>query len=452
MARLAIIGADAAGMTAAATARRRDGDLEIVAFERGGRTSFSACGIPYFVAGLVAEAEALVARSPDEHRANGIDVRTRHEVMSIDLSRRALTVRDLNARQESIEPFDELVIATGATATPPPIPGADATEPARTIDAGERLRDALDLGGHDAVVIGGGYIGLEMAEALVHQGRRVTLVDQAPQLMAGTLDADMAAHVQDAVQGKGIRVLLSVDVEEIELDAAGRPSAVRTSEGTIRADHVIVATGVKPAVDLARDAGLEIGETGALRVDDHQRCVGHDGIYAAGDCVESHHRLLDAAVNIQLGTHANKQGRVAGVNATGGDLAFPGVIGTAISRIGHREIARTGLSEREARDADIDVVASIVQTDTRAAYFPESAAMWVKLVVGAADGRLLGAQIVGAPTAGKRIDTLATAIWAGMTIDDLQWVDLAYAPPMSGVLDPVLIAARAATTTTAARA
>jgi NADPH-dependent 2,4-dienoyl-CoA reductase/sulfur reductase-like enzyme len=451
MSRMAIVGGDAAGMTAAATARRRDPDLEIVAFERGGRTSFSACGIPYYVAGLVEQADDLVARSPAEHRAKGIDVRIRHEVLAIDLDRRELTVRDLNARRESTESFDQLVIATGATATPPPIPGAEATEAVRTIDQGEQLRDALDLGGHDAVVIGGGYIGLEMAEALVHQGRRVTLLDQAAQVMT-TLDADMAAHVQDAAEGKGIRVRLSVDVEAIELDADGVPCAVHTSDGRIRADHVIVATGVKPAVEIARAAGLAIGETGALRVDDHQRCAGHDGVYAAGDCVESHHRLLDAPVNIQLGTHANKQGRIAGENATGGDLAFPGVIGTAITKVCHREVARTGLSEREAVEAGIDVVATIIQSDTRAAYFPGAASLWIKLVVGASDGRLLGAQIVGAPTAGKRIDALAMAIWSGMTVDELQWVDLSYAPPVSGVLDPVLIAARAATTTTAARA
>jgi NADPH-dependent 2,4-dienoyl-CoA reductase/sulfur reductase-like enzyme len=448
---MAIIGGDAAGMTAAATARRRDPDLEIVAFERGGRTSYSACGIPYYVAGLVAEADDLVTRSPAEHRAKGIDVRTRHEVVGIDLARRELTVRDLNAREESTESFDQLVIATGAIATPPPIPGAQATEAVRTIDAGARLRDALDRGGHDAVVIGGGYIGLEMAEALVHQGRRVTLVDQGPQLMT-TLDADMAAHVQDAAEGKGIRVRLSVEVQEVELDADGVPCAVHTSDGRIRADHVIVATGVEPAVGLAREAGIELGETGAIRVDDHQRCPGHDGVFAAGDCVESHHRLLDTAVNIQLGTHANKQGRIAGENATGGDLAFPGVIGTAISRVCHREIARTGLSEREAADAGIDVVTQVVQTETRAGYLPGSAAMWVKLVVRARDGVLLGAQVVGAPTSGKRIDTLAMAVWSGMAVDELQWVDLSYAPPMSGVLDPVLIAARAATTTTAARA
>jgi NADPH-dependent 2,4-dienoyl-CoA reductase/sulfur reductase-like enzyme len=441
--RLVIIGGDAAGMSAAATARRRDRDLEVVAFERGGYTSFSACGIPYHVAGLVEESDDLIARSPDQHRANGIDVRIRSEVLAIDLGRRELTVLDRNARRESTEPFDQLVVATGAQATAPPIPGVEATEPARTIDAGERLSGQLRRGGADAVVVGGGYIGLEMAEALVHRDLRVTLVDRSPQLMT-TLDADMAAHVQDAAEGRGIRVILSADVEEVLLDADGRPRGVRTSDGDLPAHHVVMATGVKPTTEVAAAAGLAIGESGALSVDDHQRCPGHDGVWAAGDCVDSWHRLLQRPVNIQLGTHANKQGRIAGVNATGGDLAFPGVLGTAISRICHREIARTGLSEREAADAGIDVRATTVKTDTRAAYYPGSASMWVKLVVGRDDRRLLGAQIVGSQTAGKRIDTLATCIWTGLTVDEIQWLDLSYAPPVSGVYDPVLVAARVA--------
>ena len=438
--RLAVVGGDAAGMSAAATARRRDRDLEIVAFERGGLTSFSACGIPYYVAGSVGDADDLVARSPDQHRARGIDVRIRHEVTAIDLTARTLTVCDRNARTEATEPFDELVLATGAVATPPPIPGVEATEAARTIDAGMRLREQVLRGGADAVVVGGGYIGLEMAEALVERDLRVTLIDQAPQLMT-TLDPDMAAHVQDAAEGHDIDVRLSVKLEEVLLDDNRRPRGVRTSDGDIRADHVVIATGVRPATTLAEQAGLPIGPTAAIAVDDHQRAG--DGVYAAGDCVESHHRLLDRPVNVQLGTHANKQGRIAGVNLTGGDLAFPGVLGTAITRLCHREVARTGLSAREAAAAGIEVRTTVVESDTRAAYFPDSASMWIKLLC-ATDGRLLGAQIVGAPTAGKRIDTFATAIWAGMTVDELQWVDLSYAPPMSGVLDPVLVAARAA--------
>ena len=439
--RLAIIGGDAAGMSAAATARRRDEDLDIVAFERGPYTSYSACGIPYFVSGLVEEADRLISRSPEEHRANGIDVRTRCEVVAIDLGDRRLTVRS-ETGEESAEPFDQLLVATGAQASRPPIPGAEAIEPAQTVGAAERLRAALERGGRSAVVIGGGYIGLEMAEAFADRGLSVTMIEAAPQVMA-TLDADMAAHVQDAAEAHGVRVVLGASVEEVVLDDAGAPVAVRTSDETVDADHVVIGVGAKPLVDLAEAAGLEVGDSGALRVDDHQRCPGHEGVFAAGDCAESHHRVLDRAVNVQLGTHANKQGRIAGANATGGDLRFPGVIGTAVSKICRYEVGRTGISEGEAADAEIDVVATTIKDRTRAGYYPGAGPIWVKLVAQAGSGRLLGGQIVGVEGAAKRIDVLATAVWAGIPVDELALLDLSYAPPFSGVYDPLLIAARA---------
>jgi NADPH-dependent 2,4-dienoyl-CoA reductase/sulfur reductase-like enzyme len=439
--RLAIIGGDAAGMSAASIARRRDPDLEIVAFERGPYTSYSACGIPYFVGGLVEDADRLISRSPEEHRANGIDVRMRCEVVAIDLGARRLTVRS-ETGEESDEGFDQLVVATGAQASRPPIPGAEAIEPAQTVAAAERLRAALERGGRSAVVVGAGYIGLEMAEAFADRGLQVTMIEQAPQVMV-TLDADMAAHVQDAAEAHGVRVLLGASVEEVVLDDAGAPVAVRTSDETIDADHVVIGVGATPLVDLAEAAGLQVGDSGALRVDDHQRCPGHDGVFAAGDCAESHHRVLDRPVNIQLGTHANKQGRIAGANATGGDLSFPGVIGTAVSKICRYEVGRTGISEREAADAGIDVVSTTIKDRTRAGYYPGAGPIWVKLVAEPASGRLLGGQIVGVEGAAKRIDVLATAVWAGLAVDELALLDLSYAPPFSGVYDPLLIAARA---------
>jgi NADPH-dependent 2,4-dienoyl-CoA reductase/sulfur reductase-like enzyme len=443
--RLAIVGGDAAGMSAASTAKRRDPDLEVVAFERGPYTSYSACGIPYYLGGLFDDSDRLISRSPDEHRANGIEVHARTEVMGIDLAARTLAVRDHQTGEERSEGFDELVIATGAEAVPPPIPGADATEPVRTVDAAERFRAALRRGGEDrhVVVIGGGYIGIEMAEALVQRDIPTTLVEALPQLMS-TLDADMAAHVQDAAEGIGVRVLVGTAVEEVLLDDEGAPRAVRVDGETIDADHVVMATGVKPAVGVAKDAGVELGPSGAVAVDDHQRCPAHDGVYAAGDCAESWHRLLRKPVNIQLGTHANKQGRIAGANATGGDLAFPGVIGTAVSRLCRYEVARTGLSEREAADADIEVVTASVKDRTRAGYFPGAGPIWVKLVCEPETGRLLGGQIVGVEGAAKRIDVLATCVWAGLSVEEIELLDLGYAPPYSGVYDPVLVAARAA--------
>jgi NADPH-dependent 2,4-dienoyl-CoA reductase/sulfur reductase-like enzyme len=438
--RLAIIGGDAGGMSAASIARRRDPDLDIVAFERGEFTSYSACGIPYYVAGLVEDAGRLISRSPRDHRKNGIDVRTGTEVVAIDLAARELTVHD--GGRESREPFDQLVIATGAEAVLPDVPGAEAIEPARTVDAGVRVRAALERGGRCAVVIGAGYIGLEMAEAFVSQGLSVTMIDAAPQVM-GTLDGDMAAHVQEAAECHGIRIVLNAGVEEIVTDGDGVPTEVRTAGDSFPADHVVIGTGARPAVALAQAAGIEVGDSGALRVDDHQRCPGHDGVFAAGDCAESHHRVLDRAVNIQLGTHANKQGRIAGTNATGGDVCFPGVIGTAVSKICRYEVARTGISEREAERAGIDVVSATIEDRTRAGYYPGAGPIWVKLVAEPGSGRLLGGQIVGVEGAAKRIDVLATAIWTGLAVDELALLDLSYAPPFSGVYDPLLIAARA---------
>jgi NADPH-dependent 2,4-dienoyl-CoA reductase/sulfur reductase-like enzyme len=434
--RLAIVGGDAAGMSAASTARRRQPALDVVAFERGPYTSFSACGIPFYVGGLFDDSDRLVTRSPDEHRGRGIEVHTRTTVTAIDLDRRELTVRDQSG-DERREAFDQLVLATGAEAVAPDVPGAETAEPARTIDAAERFRAALGKGGDNAVVIGGGYIGLEMAEALVQRGLRVTLVERAGQVMA-TLDEDMAAHVQDAAEGVGIDVRLGAELQEVS------EHAVRVDGEELPADHVVMATGVRPATGLARDAGLELGDSGALRVDDHQRCPGHEGVFAAGDCVESWHRVLERPMNVQLGTHANKQGRIAGANATGADVAFPGVIGTAASKICRYEVARTGITEREAADAGIEVRAATTKDRTRAGYYPGSGPIWVKLVV-APDGRLLGGQIVGVEGAAKRIDVLAACIWTGMAVDELELIDLSYAPPYSGVYDPVLVAARAAT-------
>jgi NADPH-dependent 2,4-dienoyl-CoA reductase/sulfur reductase-like enzyme len=443
--RLAVVGGDAAGMSAAAIARRRDPDLEIFAFERGPYTSYSACGIPYYVAGELGDVDELVARSPEEFRESGIDTRTFSEVVGIDLDRRRLTVLDLDSRREYEEGFDRLVYATGAEAVPPPIEGADALEPVLKLDSAERFRAEVSHGeARHAVVIGASYLGLEMAEALVKRGLDVVLLDQADQVMT-TLDADMASHIKHAAEGVGIRVLLSTTVEEVVTDEDGRPCLVRTrEEGDLKAEHVVLSTGVRPAVGLAEEAGIELGESGAVRTDDHQRCPGHDGVFSAGDCAESRHRLTGRGVNIQLGTHANKQGRVAGVNASGGDATFPGVIGTAVSRICKYEVARTGLSERDATAEGIEVAAATIKDKTRAGYYPGAGPIWVKLVVEPGEGRILGGQIVGEEGAAKRIDVLATCVWTGLRAAELEQLDLSYAPPFSGVYDPLLRAAHRA--------
>lgn len=445
--RMVIVGGDAAGMSAAMAARRRRGrdDLEIVAFERGPYPSYSACGIPFYLGGIVDPAERLLARTPAEFAEHDVRVALRTEVVAIDLGRRRLTVLDLVTASQNEVGFDTLVYAAGAEAILPDVPGAAACEVIRTVEAAERFRARLDDDevGPTAVVIGAGYIGLEMAEALAHRGLRVSVVDRADQVMT-SLDADVAARVRRAAEGEGIDVYLGVSVDGIELDRDGRPQAVVTSAGTFAAQVVVCSAGVRPAVRIAAAAGLTLGPTGALAVDDHQRCPGHDGVFAAGDCVESHHRVLGRPVNIQLGTHANRQGRIAGTNATGGDVAFGGVLGTAATRVCRTEIARTGLSDREAREAGLDAVSITAADKTKAGYFPEVGEIHTKVTAERGSGRLLGAQIVGAAGSAKRIDVFATALWAGLAVDDLAGADLSYAPPFSGVYDPVVTAARVA--------
>lgn len=445
--RLVVIGGDAAGMSAASQARRRRSpeDLEIVALEKGRYTSYAACGIPYVVGGLVGEPEELVARSPETFRERlSIDARTGQEALEVDLSGRTVRVRDHQGSREYQEPFDQLVMATGAEPTRPPIPGIDAAGilGVQTLDDGEAVEEALKQRTTDrVVVVGGGYIGLEMAEAMLTRGIPVTVVEQEAQPM-GTLDPDMGALVAEELRSAGAEVRLQEPVEAFEV-RNGAVEAVRTSVESISTDVVILGLGTRPRTELAAASGVPLGETGGIITDRRMRTP-VDGVWAAGDCVETFHRVSRKPVAIALGTHANKQGRVAGINLGGGYATFPGVLGTAITRICSAEVARTGLNETEARDVGLEYEAVTVDSTTRAGYFPGAAPMTTKLLAERRSGRLLGAQIVGRDGAAKRIDVLAACLWNGMTVEEMQGMDLSYAPPFSPVWDPVLITARKA--------
>lgn len=444
--RLVVIGGDAAGMSAASQARKRrkPDDLEIIAIERGRRTSYSACGIPYWIGGDVASAEDLVARTPEEFRdRQSIEVLLHHEAVALDLDRRAVVTRAADGARRVID-FDQVVIATGALPRRPNLPGIDApgVYGVQTLDDGEAVRAAVDAGAERAVIVGGGYIGLEMAESLVRRGLTVTMVEAGPQPMS-TIDPDMGALLADAVRGIGIALCLGERVSGIETES-GRARAVVTSERTLPADIVVLGTGVVPNVALARGAGVACGPTGGVRTDAQMRSVSHDGVWAAGDCVETTHRVSLEPVHIALGTHANKQGRVVGINIGGGYATFPGVVGTAVVKVCDLEIARTGLTEREATRAGYRFRTATVESTTRAGYYPGAAPITTKLLAEKRSGRLLGGQIIGREGAAKRIDVLATAVWNGMTVEEMTGLDLSYAPPFAPVWDPVLIAARKA--------
>lgn len=447
--RLIVIGGDAAGMSAASQARRRRDrdDLEIVVFERGHFTSYSACGIPYWISGLVPGPDALIARDPQTFRTEyAMDVRMRHEVTAIDLERREVVARDLEGGGEVRERFDDLMYATGAVPVKPPwaVTDAGGVFGMQTLDDGAALREWLDSEPKPrrAVVVGGGYIGVEIAEALIQRGLSVTLVEAGDQPMA-TVDGDMGELVAEAMRGLGITIRTGLPVTGLE-QRDGRVSAVVTAEGPMPTDVVVLGLGVRPNAALAEAAGLPIGPTGGVRVDRRMRVPGLPGIWAAGDCVETLHRVSGMPVHVPLGTHANKQGRVAGINLGGGYATFAGVIGTAVTKVCDLEVGRTGLREREAMAAGFDFVSVIAESTNRAGYYPGSRPMTVKLLAERPSGRLLGAQIVGWSEAAKRIDTLAVALWNGMTVDDMTSLDLGYAPPYAPVWDPVLIAARKA--------
>jgi len=415
--------------------------LEIVAFERGSHTSYAACGLPYLVGGVVEVPEALVARTPEQHRANGIDVHTRHDVTAIDTQAATVTVRDLDKGLDSVVHYDDLLIATGASGITPPWPGIDAEGvlQLRTLDDAAQVERRLGAGARHAVVVGAGYIGLEVAEGLLARGLAVTVIERLAAPMGAVLDADMAVAVADAMRAAGIDLRLGTAVTGFTV-VDGRVTAVETAAGSVAADLVVIGLGVRANAELARAAGLGVGQAGGIVVDDHLR-TGTPHVWAAGDCVESRHRITGRAVVVALGTHANKQGRAAGTNIAGGDASFGGVLGTAITKFQHLEIARTGLTEHEAAAAGLDAFGITTEAQSRAHYYPGAESMRIKIVAERRTGRLLGAQIVGGQGAGKRIDVLATALWNGMTVQEVGGMDLSYAPPFSPVWDPVLLAA-----------
>ncbi|MGH3476146.1 MAG: FAD-dependent oxidoreductase [Nocardioidaceae bacterium] len=458
--RIVVLGADAAGMSAASQALRvaaRHGErIEVIAFERSHHTSYSACGIPYWVAGDVTNQQALVARTVEQNRRNGIDLRMRQEATAVDVAGRTVEVCDVDAGTASTLDFDEVVVATGAVPVRPDVPGADADGVigVQTLDDGARLLGWLDdvkrrrSAPCRAVVVGAGYIGIEMAEALLRHGCEVRVVDRAPQPMT-TLDPDMGALVRAAIEDLGVDVVTGASLLGFEVESKDDNCRVRmvvTDRASYDADVVVLGMGVRPNTDIAAAAGLPTGTHRGISTDPRMAVLGHDGVWAAGDCVESFDRVSQRWVHVALGTHANKQGRVLGTNLGGGYATFPGIVGTAASKICDLEIARTGLREADALEAGFRYVVGRVESTTRAGYFPGSKPVTVKVLAEQGTGRLLGVQIVGQGAgSAQRIDACAIALWNEMTAADLVMADLSYAPPFSPVWDPVQIAARRAT-------
>lgn len=432
--RILVIGAVAAGTSAAAKARRNDENAQIVIYEKDGDISYSGCGMPYYLGGEVQSAEQLTPRDAAFFKSKyNVDVLIRHEVLRVRPETKQLEVKNLATGEVFFDTYDKLVVATGAVATVPPIKGAEAAHvfTLRNIADVRRIKSFIDeQSPKTAAIIGTGFIGLEVCESLAHIGIDVTLVEKLEQVTP-RLDADMAVYVQRHIEKKGVAVYTGATVSEITQDG------VMLEDGeTIPADMVLISTGVRPNVALAKEAGIMLGETGAIKVDERMHTSVPD-IYACGDCIEQFHVVTGKPVYCPLGSTANKTGRIAGDVMTGGDLVFRGILGTGIFRIFDLAVAHTGLSEAEARALGYDVTVCHNTKPSKPEYMG-GGEMVIKAVADNADGRVLGAQIVGTEGVDKRIDVFVTAITFGAKAEDLFHLDLAYAPPFSTTKDPVM--------------
>ena len=446
--RVVVVGADAAGMSAAhqalRTARRTGRELAVTVLDRGTHTSYSACGIPYWMAGDVTSGDDLVARTADQHRDVGIDLRLGVEVVASDLAARTLTTADGGTVD-----YDELVVATGAPAVVPDW----ALRPDRTPYDGVGVVKTLDDGaawverfaevgpGAHVVVVGAGYVGVEVAEAALRHGFGVTVLTRTRGM--SMLEDELSELVNTGLVDAGVELVLGAEVTGLDL-TDGTVTGVHWDGGSRPADLVIVAVGVRPATGFLEGSGLEMADNGALRPDPHGRVTDH--VWAAGDCCEVRRRIDDAWVFRPLGTHATKHGRALGDTLAGGTLSFDGMVATSITRFAHGhvhlEIARTGLSRKDAEAAGHDAVALLTEGTTTAGYMPEAEPIAIWVMADRTTRRLLGVQVVGGHGAGKRIDTAAAVLWADGIIDDLAWMDLAYAPPFSTTWEVLQVAAR----------
>jgi CoA-dependent NAD(P)H sulfur oxidoreductase len=439
--RLVILGGVAAGTKAASRARRLDPEMEITVYQEEPEPSISECGLPYLLSGMVEERDQLVVRTPEKFAEKGVEVLVRHRVGKIDATDKKLSVLNLKTGATFDDIYDRLVIATGAQAVLPPIPGAE-------LEGVFRLRfltDTDEIGRHieerspgKATIVGGGYIGLEVAENLCRLGMEVSLIEGEDRV-ALAYGPEVSDKVEAELEANGVGVYTGEKVDEFT--GKEHVECVKFGAKELETDLVIVGVGIRPNVELAAEAGVEIGATGAILVDRNMRTSLPD-VWAAGDCVETTNLVSGRPAWVPLGDTANQMGRVAGTNAATGKetLEFPGILGTGIFKVFDLGVGKTGLSEIEAEDAGFEVVSAGLEAYDRAAYYPGARKVFLKLIADRATGRLLGAEAAGAG-ADKLTDVCAAALWGGLSYPDLVNIDLAYAPPYGPTLSPVIQAA-----------
>ncbi len=439
---LIIIGGVAAGMKAAAKARRESPAMKITVITDEQYISYAGCGMPYFIGDIIRDSKKLILREPIYFKnMHNITVLTRHLATAIDTMSKQVRARDIEKGQELVFDYDKLIIATGAQPIVPPLPGISLNNifTLRTIDDTLKIRAFVDGGQvKNAVIVGGGLIGMEMVENLVLRGIKVTVVELLDQILP-PLDKDMVSIVQKYLMGKDIEIITSDGVKSFE----GNDNTVIkviTDKRQLPADMVILSIGIKPNIKLAQESGIEIGTARAIKVNERME-TNIPGVYAVGDCAENIHLVTGKPAWIALGSTAAKMGRVAAINATGGSDTFRGVLGTLIVKIFELNVGKVGLSEREAVKEGFLVESAIVPAGDKAHYYPETRDIIIKLIADKTTKKLLGAEIVGEGVVDKRIDIIATALTFGATVDQISKLDLAYAPPYAMSMDAIIVAA-----------
>ncbi len=439
--KVVIVGGVAGGATAAARIRRLDEAAEIIVFERSGYVSYANCGLPYYIGGVIADPEELTLQTPESFYSRfRVAMKVRHEVTGIHPERKTVSVKNLETGEEFEEGYDKLILSPGARPTQPRLPGTGISKlfTLRTVEDTLRIKEHIDR--HhpkSAILAGGGFIGLELAENLLELGMEVTIVQRPKQLMS-PFDADMAAMIHGEMRRHGVRLVLGQTVEGFA-EKDGGVDVLLKDNAPLHADMVVLAIGVTPDTALAREAGLELGIKDSIVVNDRMETSVPD-IYAAGDAVQVKHSVTGQDVLLSLAGPANKQGRIIADNICGGDSRYVGSQGSSVIKVFDMTAAVTGINETHGRKAGLDVDTVILSPMSHAGYYPGGRVMTMKVVFEKGTYRLLGAQIVGYEGVDKRIDVLAAAIHAGMKATELKDLDLAYAPPYSSAKDPVNMA------------
>ena len=440
--KVVIIGGVAAGMSAASKIKRTDPSCQVIVYERGGYLSYGACGLPYYIGGFNNDHTKMIARTQEQFQAVGINTNLFHEVLKVSPETKHLLVKNLKTGEVFADDYDKLLIASGCSPVIPPIKGIDAKGIyfVKTLEDGLVLREMVSRPEvKQVVIVGGGYIGVEMVDAFLHLDKQVTLIENKNRIL-DSFEPEFSQLAEQELISKGVRLCTG----ETVLAFDGNPvTQVTTDKGSYPCDLVICAVGVIPSTGFMKGTGLQMARNGAIIVDRELRTSLPD-IYAAGDCAVAYHRVLEDNVFLPLGTIANKCGRLAGGNMLGQHQKFIGTLGSNAIKVCDLEMARTGISSRDARQLKLDIDTVMVTANDHPAYYPNPTPITIKLLYDKRSKRLLGAQTAGQKGAVLRLDVLAVAIQAGMTTDELGMTDLVYAPPFAGVWDAIHIACNAA--------